>query len=380
MNQQQQQFIQNEFDQLRWYYKNDFEKWAYISFNENQGSLAFFGGTGGNYHLNTTVIVKQIRINGNHLKILKEIFFLSCLKKNRYFAEILDVFLSNDGQKIYIVLKDEGPNLKDYINFYIKNDKLVSFDFFRHIIFQIACGLKILHDKNLIHSDIKHGNIVVSGTGLTKICDLGNTDKISKLKYAGTNGYLSPQVLLGKEISKEDDMWSLGVVYLELFKKKTGIFSCPLDKKEKIKDCGFKVLKYLLENFYDIKKPNSNWYEENIITNVIINSIKSGEFNMFEYRLKPNLLEVEGLNDDDKEIIKKLLDLNPDKRMNINDLINSPMFQEYNYMFINSDINYREADYERYFGNRNTIENNFNQFLNEIKQKINGLTLFNNNN
>ena len=175
-------------------------------------------------------------------------------------------------------------------------------------------------------------------------------------------------------------MWSLGVVYLKLFKKEAGIFSCPLDKKEKIKDCGFKVLKYLLENFYDIKKPNSNWYEENIITNVIINSIKSGEFNMFEYRLKPNLLEVEGLNDDDKEIIKKLLDLNPDKRMNINDLINSPMFQEYNYMFINSDINYREADYERYFGNRNTIENNFNQFLNEIKQKINGLTLFNNNN
>ena len=101
---------------------------------------------------------------------------------------------------------------------------------------------------------------------------------------------------------------------------------------------------------------------------------------MFEYRLKPNLLEVEGLNDDDKEIIKKLLDLNPDKRMNINDLINSSMFQEYNYMFINSDINYREADYERYFGNENTIENNFNQFLNEIKQKINGLTLFNNNN
>ena len=101
---------------------------------------------------------------------------------------------------------------------------------------------------------------------------------------------------------------------------------------------------------------------------------------MFEYRLKPNLLEVEGLNDDDKEIIKKLLDLNPDKRMNINDLINSQMFQEYNYMFINSDINYREADYERYFGNENTIENNFNQFLNEIKQKINGLTLFNNNN
>ena len=41
MNQQQQQLIQNEFDQLRWYYKNDFEKWAYISFNENQGSLHF---------------------------------------------------------------------------------------------------------------------------------------------------------------------------------------------------------------------------------------------------------------------------------------------------------------------------------------------------
>ena len=377
MNQQQQQLIQNEFDQLRWYYKNDFE-WIYISFNENQGSLAFLGGTGGNYHLNTTVIVKQIRINGNHLKILKEIFFLSCLKKNRYFAEILDVFLSNDGQKIYIVLKDEGRNLKDYINFYIKKDNLVSFESFRNIIFQIACGLKILHDKNLIHGDIKLENIVASDTGKTKICDFGNTDKIPKLKYSGTNGYLSPQVLLGKKISKEDDMWSLGVVYLELFKKEAGIFSCSHD--EKIKDCGFIILKYILKKFYDIKAHGLDWNDENINIDYIINSIKDGLFNKFEYRLKPNLLEAEGLNDDDKEIIKKLLDLNPDKRMNINDLINSPMFQEYNYMFINSDINYREADYERYFGNRNTIENNFNQFLNEIKQKINGLTLFNNNN
>ena len=104
MNQQQQQLIQNEFDQLRWYYKNDFE-WIYISFNENQGSLVFLGGTGGNYHLNTTVIVKQIRINGNHLKILKEIFFLSCLKKNRYFVEILDVFLSNVSKFIYFRVK-----------------------------------------------------------------------------------------------------------------------------------------------------------------------------------------------------------------------------------------------------------------------------------
>ena len=48
--------------------------------------------------------------------------------------------------------------------------------------------------------------------------------------------------------------------------------------------------------------------------------------------MKPKLLEVDGLNNEDKELITKLLELNPEKRMNADDFINSPMFQMCNQM------------------------------------------------
>ena len=361
------------------------------------------GGTGGNYQIRTRVIVKQIKIKQNYRKILREIFFLSCLKNNKYFAEILDVFLSDNNQnnqnnpnnqnnrsnqnnqsnpnnqniqnnqRIYIVLREAGVSLNDYIIFFSKNNYLINFESFRFIVFQIACGLKILHDKGLLHNDIKPDNIVISGQGKTKICDMGNTDKESNLKFAGTNGYFSPQVLMGKEMTKNDDMWSLGIIYLELFHKTTGMFAVQTNKN--IKDAGCEILEYILKKFYKIKQLDLDWDSVNTNYQIICNQIKENNFTEFKYQLKPKLLEVDGLNNEDKQLITKLLELNPEKRMNADDFINSPMFHKYNYKFVNSEIYFKEVDYARYLGNCETFET-FDKYIKEIKQKINGLTIF----
>ena len=379
MNEEEKQYIIEEFKKFKWYYKDDFERWIYISFNKDSERYAYMGGTGGNYQIRTRVIVKQIKIKQNYRKILRELFFLSCLKNNKYFAEILDVFLSDNNQnnqnnqRIYIVLREAGVSLNDYIIFFSKNNYLINFESFRFIVFQIACGLKILHDKGLLHNDIKPDNIVISGQGKTKICDMGNTDKESNLKFAGTNGYFSPQVLMGKEMTKNDDMWSLGVIYLELFYKKTGIFY--YETAETIEKAGPIILEYILKKFYNIKQFDLEVNSVNTEYQMICNQIKGNNFTEFKYQLKPELLEVDGLNNEDKELIKKLLELNPEKRMNVDDFINSPMFHKYNYKFVNSEIYFKEVDYARYLGNCENFET-FDKYIKEIKQKINGVTIF----
>ena len=379
MNEEQKQYIIEEFKKFKWYYKDDFERWIYISFNKDSERYAYMGGTGGNYQIRTRVIVKQIKIKQNYRKILRELFFLSCLKNNKYFAEIIDVFLSDNNQnnqnnqRIYIVLREAGVSLNDYIIFFSKNNYLINFESFRFIVFQIACGLKILHDKGLLHNDIKPDNIVISGQGKTKICDMGNTDKESNLKFAGTNGYFSPQVLMGKEMTKKDDMWSLGVIYLELFYKKTGMFAVQTNKK--IKDAGCEILEYILKKFYNIKQLDLEMNSGDTQYQMICNNIQDNEFNDFRYQFKPELLEVDGLNNEDKKLITKLLELNPEERMNVDDFINSPMFHKYNYKFVNSEIYFKEVDYARYLGNCENFET-FDKYIKEIKQKINGLTIF----
>ena len=136
MNEEQKQYIIEEFKKFKWYYKDDFERWIYISFNKDSERYAYMGGTGGNYQIRTRVIVKQIKIKQNYRKILRELFFLSCLKNNKYFAEILDVFLSDNNQnnqnnqRIYMVLREAGVSLNDYIIFFSKNNYLINFESF----------------------------------------------------------------------------------------------------------------------------------------------------------------------------------------------------------------------------------------------------------
>jgi len=384
MDEVQKQYIIKEFEKFKWYYKDDFKRWIYISFNKDSERYTYMGGKEGNYQIKTRVIVKQIKIDDkNYRKILRELFFLSCLKNNKYFAEILDVFLSDNNQnnqnnhnnqRIYIVLREAGASLNDYINFFSKNNYLINFESFRFIVFQIACGLKILHDKGLLHNDIKPDNILISGQGKTKICDMGNTDKESNLKFAGTNGYFSPQVLMGEKMTKKDDMWSLGVIYLELFHKKTGMFAVKTNKK--IEDVSPIILEYILKKFYNIKQFDLEVNSVNTNYQIICNNIKENNFTEFEYDLKPEFLEVDGLNNEDKGLIKKLLELNPEKRINVKDFINSPMFHKYNYEFVNSEIHFKEVDYARYLGNEPQNFETFDKYIKEIKQKINGLTIF----
>jgi len=72
-----------------------------------------------------------------------------------------------------------------------------------------------LHSKNIIHRDIKPGNILITHNGSVKCADFGVVkeleDTSSAKTFTGTLLYMSPERILGKPYTKAADIWSLGV-------------------------------------------------------------------------------------------------------------------------------------------------------------------------
>ena len=86
---------------------------------------------------------------------------------------------------------------------------------------QICLALKHIHEKKIIHRDLKSGNVFLMKSGLVKLGDFGiakgfkNTmDKAKTM--VGTPYYLSPEILAGKPYDNKSDIWSLGVLLYEM--------------------------------------------------------------------------------------------------------------------------------------------------------------------
>jgi serine/threonine protein kinase len=81
-----------------------------------------------------------------------------------------------------------------------------------------ADGLAYLHERGVLHRDMKPGNILVSVDGAVKICDFGvarasQGDRLTVEGHqVGTLRYMSPEVLRGEEAREAADLWALGCV------------------------------------------------------------------------------------------------------------------------------------------------------------------------
>lgn len=94
----------------------------------------------------------------------------------------------------------------------------------RDIFRQIVKGLKYIHQNGIIHGDLSTGNIFLSN-GIVKIGDFGlskqteqngNEDPITTRSY-GNQLYLAPERSQNHICSKRSDIYSLGIIFIELF-------------------------------------------------------------------------------------------------------------------------------------------------------------------
>ncbi|XP_029283277.1 serine/threonine-protein kinase Nek5, partial [Cottoperca gobio] len=87
---------------------------------------------------------------------------------------------------------------------------------------QICLGLKHIHDRKILHRDIKAQNIFLTSGGMkAKLGDFGiarmlnNTMELAKT-CVGTPYYLSPEICESRPYNNKTDIWSLGCVLYEL--------------------------------------------------------------------------------------------------------------------------------------------------------------------
>jgi serine/threonine-protein kinase len=76
----------------------------------------------------------------------------------------------------------------------------------------IATGLDAMHQKGLIHCDIKPNNILISPAGSIKIIDLGQSCRFGTIKsrIQGTPDYIAPEQVKRQQLSHRTDIFNLG--------------------------------------------------------------------------------------------------------------------------------------------------------------------------
>lgn len=174
---------------------------------------------------NSSVIIKLFnKPNIGDENLQKQVFNreVESLDKlnHKNIVRILDRGYDEKYKAFFIVLEYiQGQNFKDAFEDICRYEYAQKLE----LMEQVVEGLEYLHKKNIVHRDLKPSNLMFDKDGTVKIIDFG----ISRLQdtfysdytLAGfaTKNYSSPEQKLGKMISYQSDIYSLGLIFYEIF-------------------------------------------------------------------------------------------------------------------------------------------------------------------
>ncbi|WVZ79684.1 hypothetical protein U9M48_027237 [Paspalum notatum var. saurae] len=144
----------------------------------------------------------------------QEIAFLSRFKHENI-VQYYDTDKEDSKLYIFLELVTQGSLASLYQKYHLRDTHVSAYTR------QILNGLTYLHERDIIHRDIKCANILVHANGSVKLADFGLAKEISKFSATksckGTVYWMAPEVVNPKKTyGPAADIWSLGCTVLEM--------------------------------------------------------------------------------------------------------------------------------------------------------------------
>ncbi|XP_034237592.1 phosphorylase b kinase gamma catalytic chain, skeletal muscle/heart isoform isoform X5 [Thrips palmi] len=217
---------------------------------------------------------------------IEEVKILRLVAGHPYIIEMHDVFESSTFIFLVFELCKNGE-LFDYLTTVVTLSEKKT----RYIMRQLFEALKYVHSKNIVHRDLKPENILLDDNLNIKLTDFGFARVLQpgmKLTdLCGTPGYLAPEVLKtnmfedAEGYEREVDLWACGVIMYTL------LVGCPpfWHRKQMV------MLRNIMEGKYSFTSPE--WAD---------------------------------ISEPPKDLIRKLLVVDPKKRISIDEALEHPFF------------------------------------------------------
>ena len=127
-------------------------------------------------------------------------------------------FGEDDGTPYIVLEYVEGETLKERIR---RMGRLPVVEAVAYAI-EIGRALSCAHSERLVHRDVKPQNVLIDMDGRGKVTDFGIARSLEAHgltatgRVLGTTDYVSPEQALGKEVTEQSDVYSLGIVLFEM--------------------------------------------------------------------------------------------------------------------------------------------------------------------
>ena len=265
---------------------------------------------------NRRVAMKKLHIEnkdeGIPITALREM----CILKHLHHENVVDLYeIIQDVDKIVLIFEYADMDLKKYLDKIkggIKNVKII-----QSFTLQILNGLYYCNINRIIHRDLKPQNLLITNDLKLKLCDFGLSRMFSlpmgKMTHEIiTLWYRPPEILLGIEnYTTKVDSWSIGCIMAEMI---TGIPLFPGDS-----EIGqlFKIFQLLGTPHEDVWPGVTKLPDYNI------------NFPQWKHQDIKKLKEFKDFDKDGLDLMDKCLQMDPEKRITIREMLNHPFITKY---------------------------------------------------
>ncbi|EQB59955.1 protein kinase domain protein [Vairimorpha apis BRL 01] len=183
------------------------------------------------------VKLKELKSKKVHEKLKSELEIHSSLD-HEFVVKMYKYFKNDEYVFMLLELCEQGA-----LDSLLKRNGKLKERYVVKFVKQIVLGLIYLHECNVVHRDLKLGNLFLDSKLNIKIGDFGLSARIvngeRKVTMCGTPNYIAPEVLYGKDggHSYEVDIWSVGVIIYTL------LIGVPPFQKDKVEEI-YKEIKH----------------------------------------------------------------------------------------------------------------------------------------